>query len=138
MWPWIETSSIELSRAKRNLNHWCRELNGKTMQRDYQRILRVDGQAFVTAQGTWRARVKEYSAPVSAANLLHLNIEFELEASESRKRELDLWIEDAPDVTLVAESVGMLEAINRWLERSDGDDDLLYDSGLRELVPSRQ
>lgn len=107
------------------------------MQRDYQRILRVDGQAFVTAQGTWRTRVKEYSAPVAAADLLHLNIEFELEASESRKRELDLWIENAPDVTLVAESVGMLEAINRWLERSDGDDDLLYDSGLRELVTSR-
>ncbi|SRR6266851_4846528 len=104
------------------------------MQRDYQRILRVDGQAIVTGQGTWRARVNEYSAPVSAADLLHLNIEFELEASESRKRTLDLWIEDAPDVTLVAESVGMLGAINRWLENAEGDNQLLYDSSVGDLV----
>ena len=104
------------------------------MQRDYQRILFVDGHAFLTAQGTWRARVKEYSAPVSPADLLHLNIEFGLEASESRKRTLDLWIEDAADVTLVAESVGMLEAINGWLESAEGDDQLLYDSAVGELV----
>jgi hypothetical protein len=84
------------------------------------------------------ARVKEYSAPVpAAADLLHLNIEFELQASESRKRTLDLWIEDAPDITLVAESVGMLEAIKRWLDGSKGDDELMYDSGLRELIPRR-
>ena len=108
------------------------------MQRDYQRILFVDGHAFLTAQGTWRARVKEYSAPVpAAADLLHLNIEFGLQASESQKRTLDLWIEDAPDITLVAESVGMLEAIKRWLEGSKGDDELMYDSGLRELIPKR-
>ena len=104
------------------------------MQRDYQRILFVDGQAFVTAKGTWRARVKRYSAPVYGADLLHLNIEFELEASETRKRTLDLWIEDAPDVTLVAESVGMLEAINRWLGNAEGDDRLMYDSAVGELV----
>jgi hypothetical protein len=105
------------------------------MQRDYQRILFVDGHAFLTTQGTWRARVKEYSAPVpAAADLLHLNIEFELEASESRKRTLDLWIEDAPDITLVAESVGMLEAIKRWLGDAEGNAQLLYDSSVEELV----
>lgn len=103
------------------------------MRRDYQKILRLDGQSFVTGPGTWRARVKEYSAPVSARALLHVKIEFEREASNKR-RALDLWIENASDVTLVAESVGMIEAIKRWLEKAQGDDQLLYDSSVEELV----
>ena len=102
------------------------------MRRDYEKILRIDGQTFVTAQGAWQARVREYSAPGSASDLLHLNIEFELCASI--KRTLDLWIEDAPDVTLVVESAGTLAAINRWLATCEGDDQLLYDSSVEDLV----
>jgi hypothetical protein len=104
------------------------------MERDYQKILRLDGQEFGTGLGTWRARVKEYSAPVSDKGLLHVKIEFELEAAPSRTRTLDLWLENAPDITLIAESVGMLEAIKRWLENAQGDDQLLYDSAVGELV----
>lgn len=104
-------------------------------KRDYDRILRIDCNEFVTALGTWRARVREYPKTTSATvDLLHVKIEFELQASQRRKRWLDLWIEDAPDVTLVAEAVGMLEAINRWLGGSEGDDELLYDSAVGELV----
>jgi hypothetical protein len=100
-------------------------------------MLPIDGKKFVTSRGTWWATVSEYPAAISASDLLHLKIGFELELAKNRTRSLDLWIEDAPDVTLVAESVGMLEAINRWLEDFEGDEKLLYDSGLGELVPHR-
>jgi hypothetical protein len=103
-------------------------------ERDYRRILPLDGKELVTPQGTWQATVREYPTVVSHdAGLLHLKIGFELEF-EDQKRSLDLWIENARDVTLVAEFVGMLEAINRWLEDSEGDDELLYDSAIGGLV----
>ena len=106
-------------------------------ERDYRRILFIEGKEFVTPKGTWHATVSEYPAAVPAdAGLLHLRIGFELELAKNRTRSLDLWIENASDVTLVAESVGMLEAINRWLEDSEGDrDELLYDSAIGKLIP---
>jgi len=104
-------------------------------ERDYRRILPIEGKEFVTTQGTWRATVSEYPAAVSAhVGLFHLMIDFDLGPGRNRTRSLGLWIMDAPDVTLVAESAGMLEAINRWLERSDGDDELLYDSDIGDLA----
>jgi hypothetical protein len=102
-------------------------------ERDYRKILFIEGKEFVTTQGAWRATVREYpTANSTDERLLHLKIDFEL--AKDRTRSLDLWIEDAPDVTLVAESLGMLGAINRWLENSDGDDELLYDSDVGDLV----
>ncbi len=78
--------------------------------------------------------MREYpTANSTDERLLHLKIGFEL--AKNRTRSLDLWIIDATDITLVAESVGMLEAINRWLESSDRDDELLYDSDVGDLVP---
>ena len=105
-------------------------------ERDYRKIFPLDGKEFITSQGRWRASVSEYPHLARAnEGLLHLKISFEFAKKPSRL--LDLWIEDAPDVTLVAESVGMIEAINLWLEGSKGDDELRYDSGLGELVPHR-
>jgi len=104
--------------------------------RDYRKIFFIEGKESVTPQGTWHATVSEYPTALSTrAGLLHLKIGFELESAKNQTRSLDLWIEDGSDVTLVAESVGMLEAINRWLEDSDGDDELLYDSAIGKLVP---
>jgi hypothetical protein len=101
-------------------------------KRDYRKILFIEDKEFVTPHGTWHATVSEYPVAVpAAAGLLHSRIDFEL--AKNRTRSLDLWIEDAADVTLVAESVGMLAAINRWLEESDGDDELLYDSCYRKI-----
>jgi hypothetical protein len=108
------------------------------MERDYKKILPVDGKEFVTPKGTWRARVSEYPAAIpSGAGLLHLRINFELQPVGGQARLLDLWLEDAPDVTLVAESMGLLGAVNRWLEDFEGDEELLYDSGLGGLVRHR-
>jgi hypothetical protein len=106
------------------------------MERDYQKILPLDGEEFVTTQGVWRATVSEYPAAIPAdADLLHLKINFQLQLGGIQVRSLDLWIQNAPDVTLVAEYIGLLAAINRWLEDFEGDEKLLYDSGLRQLVP---
>jgi hypothetical protein len=49
-------------------------------------------------------------------------------------RSLDLLIEDAPDVILSAEFAGMLEAIQRWPENRDEDDELLFDVAAKRLV----
>ena len=52
-------------------------------KRDYDRILRIDCNEFVTALGTRRARVREYPKTTSAnADLSHLKIEFVLQASD--------------------------------------------------------
>jgi hypothetical protein len=105
------------------------------MPRDYQRIFHIEGEKFVTKRGTWRATVRGYPAAVSAGDSLQLKIEFEPEPRRNESRSLDLWIKDAPDVTLVAESIGMLEAIKWWLEEFKGDGNLLYDSASGNLMP---
>jgi hypothetical protein len=104
------------------------------MPRDYRRIFPIEGKKFVTKQGSWRATVGRYPAAVSAGDLLQLKIDFESEDLRNESRSLHLWVKDAPDVTLVAESIGMLQAINWWLEEFKGDDELLYDSGSGDLV----
>jgi hypothetical protein len=105
-------------------------------ERDYRKLLFIESKEFVTTQGAWRSTVREYpTANSTDERLLHLKIDFELQRAKNQTRSLDLWIEDAPDVTLVAESVGMREAINRWLEGSEGDDELLYDSAIGKLIP---
>lgn len=105
------------------------------MRRDYPRILPIDGMKFVTKRGTWRAKVSGYPAAVAASDLFQLRIDFEPEPRRNESRSLDLWIRDAPDVTLVSESIGMLEAIKWWLEEFKGDGNLLYDSASGNLVP---
>src|ERR1700730_10644441 len=108
------------------------------MRRDYARILPVDGKKFVTKRRTWRATVSRYPTACTASDLLRLQINFEPEQPANGFRSLDLWVKDAPDVTLVAESIGMLEAINWWLEELKGDGDLFYDPATGCLLPHQE
>ena len=105
------------------------------MARDYGKIFDIEGREFVTSRGAWLATVREYPAARGVDDaLLHLRVNFELQGGQLA-RSLDLWIVSAPNVTLMAESIGMLEAMKRWLEDSAGNDELLYDSEIKDLVP---
>lgn len=108
------------------------------MEQEYKKIFDIEGRAFVLPQGTWLATVQEYpAADIADHGLLRLRVEFKLQGTRIA-RSLELWIENAPSVTLVAESMGMLDAIQKWLEEPGGDDELFYDSEIKELVPLRK
>lgn len=106
------------------------------MGRDYARILPIQVQEFITLRGTWHAEVDQYPHPPVGARLLHFRIKFKPQPEGQPVRRLDLWIRDATDVTLLAEFVEMMDAINSWLDNADGDDELYYDHDSGELVPS--
>jgi len=105
------------------------------MALSYHNIFDIDGREFVTSQGIWRAIVRHYPSRDCSDDRLRLSIEFKHQSVGGKARKLDLWIVNAPDVTLVAESIGMLQAIQEWLDDSVGDDELLYDSEIKDLVP---